>query len=170
MLNSYLTLREIILNLSIKQDLTDKSFGHVCPQSVVMLRKSGINGICSYFLPYVGKSYENVLLDEFNSNRLQMTFWGFDGDHVSHNSEKRLFIIPQKYFFHQLERLPLVMVGEVGDRPRVYLFGVPPTATALLENLMLENYHVEERDRGRKLIGSIKINPKIAIAFMGALF
>ena len=62
------------------------------------------------------------------------------------------------------------MVGEVGDRPRVYLFGVPPTATALLENLILENYHVEERDRGRKLIGSIKINLKIAIAFMGALF
>ena len=61
------------------------------------------------------------------------------------------------------------MVGEVGDRLRVYLSGVPPTATALLEILILENYHDEEIDRGRKLIGS-KINPKIAIAFMGALF
>ena len=63
-----------------------------------------------------------------------------------------------------------MIVGEVGDRLRVYLYGVPPTATALLEILILENYHDEEIDRGRKLIGSIKINPKIAIAFMGALF
>ena len=63
-----------------------------------------------------------------------------------------------------------MIVGKVGDRLRVYLFGVPPTATALLEILILENYHDEETDRGRKLIGSIKINPKIAIAFMGALF
>ena len=63
-----------------------------------------------------------------------------------------------------------MIVGEVGDRLRVYLYGVPPTATALLEILILENYHDEETDRGRKLIGSIKINPKIAIAFMGALF
>ena len=36
------------------------------------------------------------------------------------------------------------MVGEVGDRLRVYLPGVPPTATALLEILILENYHDEE--------------------------
>ena len=62
------------------------------------------------------------------------------------------------------------MVGEVGDRLRVYLSGVPPTATALLEILILENYHDEETDRGRKLIGLIEFNPKIAIAFMGALF
>ena len=90
-------------------------------------------------------------LDEFNSNGLQMTFWGFDGDHVSHNSEKRLFIIAQNIFSTKLERLPLVMVGEVGDRLRVYLSGVPPTATALLEILILENYHDEKTDRGRKI-------------------
>ena len=84
--------------------------------------------------------------------------------------KKGYVIIAQKYLFHQVWRLPLVMVGEVGDRLRVYLFGVPPTATDLLEILILENYHDEETDRGRKLIGSIEINTKIAIAFVGALF
>ena len=86
----------------------------------------------------------------------KLTFCVFDGDHVSHSSEKRLFIIAQKYLFPKLERLPLVMVGEVGDRLRVYLSSVPPTATALLEILILENYHDEEIERGRKLMGSIK--------------
>ena len=41
----------------------------------------------------------------------------------------------------------MVMVGEVGDRLRVYLSSVPPTATALHEILILENYHDEEIDR-----------------------
>ena len=63
-----------------------------------------------------------------------------------------------------------MIVGKVGDRLRVYLFGVPPTATDLLEILILENDHAEETDRGRKLIGLLEINLKIAIAFMGALF
>ena len=63
-----------------------------------------------------------------------------------------------------------MIVGKVGDRLRVYLFGVPPTATDLLEILILENHHDEETGRGRKLIGSFKINTKIAIAFVGALF
>ena len=77
---------------------------------------------------------------------------------------------PKNIFFTKLERLPLVIVGKVGDRLRVYLFGVPPTATDLLEILILENDHDEEADRGRKLIGLLEINLKIAIAFMGALF
>ena len=36
------------------------------------------------------------------------------------------------------------MVGEVGDRLRVYLSGVPPTATAWFEILIWGNYHDEE--------------------------
>ena len=36
-LTSYLIVWEIFRNVWIMQDLTDKSFGHVCPQSVVML-------------------------------------------------------------------------------------------------------------------------------------
>ena len=37
-----------------------------------------------------------------------------------------------------------MMVGEVGDRLRVYLPGVPPTATGLLKILIWENYYDEE--------------------------
>ena len=51
---------------------------------------------------------------------------------------------PKNIFFTKLERLPLVMVGEVGDRLRVYLFGVPPTATDLLEIQFWKNPHDEE--------------------------
>ena len=49
---------------------------------------------------------------------------------------KGYVIIAQKYFSTKLERLPLLIVGNVGDRLRVYLFGVPPTATDLLEILI----------------------------------
>ena len=64
------------------------------------------------------------------------------------------------------------MVGEVADRLRLYLSGVPPTATitAWLEILIWENYYDEEIWRGKKIDGLNKMNPKIANAFMGALF
>ena len=39
----------------------------------------------------------------------------------------------------------------VGDRLGLYLYGVLPTATALLEILILEKYHDEKTDRGRKI-------------------
>ena len=58
--------------------------------------------------------------------------------------KKGYVIIAQKYLFHQAWAAPSVIVGNVGDRLRVYLFGVPPTATDLLEILILENHHDEE--------------------------
>ena len=62
-----------------------------------------------------------------------------------------------------------MMVGNVGDRLRVYLFGVPPTATDLLE-IQFWKTTMMRKHWGRKVIGSFKINTKIAIAFVGALF
>ena len=63
-----------------------------------------------------------------------------------------------------------MIVGEVGDRLRVYLYGVPPTATALLEILILENYHDEKKQIEEvKLIGSSEINPKIVNCVFGCI-
>ena len=42
-----------------------------------------------------------------------------------------------------------LIVGVVGGRLRLYRYGILPTATALLENLILENYH-DEKNRLRK--------------------
>ena len=95
----------------------------------------------------------------------------FYGDHVSYNLEKGFcHNRPIISFLPSLSGSLWWFVGVVGDRLRLYLYGVPPTATALLEILISENYRDEETDQGRKLMGSIKINPKIANAFMGALF
>ena len=64
--------------------------------------------------------------------------------------KKYFVIIAQNIFATKSERLPLVIVGVVGDRLRVYLYGVPPTATGLFEIPILENYNVEKTDRGMK--------------------
>ena len=109
---------------------------------------------------------------KWTANQPQRNFLGVLGNYVLYNSQKDFVPIAQLYLLLLSLSGALWCIGGVVGYASGYTWhGIFPTATDLLENLILENCH-DEKNRLRKenWFGCSETNPQIVICFLGALF